>query len=197
MYTSFKFLEQYTTFGTIKDLWENGTHRSQFGLTEFIDSEVYSNKTELISDLSNIFVLVTNDDFPIVNLPKKYYERIQYTNNSYILGYIQLKSNIVFSKINNSFYFIQNMRGRLPNMHITQYMVHSFERLLNFNCTLLPYEITLYTGEYWKECFRIEFGVKTMDELYKMITDAGILEQVDWHGLWMVTGQTKLKGIST
>ena len=64
MYTSFKFLEQYTTFGTIKDLWENGTHRSQFGLTEFIDSEVYSNKTELLSYLSNIFVLVTNDDFP-------------------------------------------------------------------------------------------------------------------------------------
>jgi|TARA_B110000967_G_scaffold79101_1_gene81769 hypothetical protein len=75
-------------------------------------------------------------------------------------------------------------------------MVHSFERSLNFNCTLLPYEITLSTNEYWKECFRIEFGVETIDELYKMIIDAGILEQVNWDGLWSVTGQIKLKGVS-
>lgn len=54
MYTSFKFLEQYTTFGTIKDLWKNGTHRSHFGITEFIDSEIYSKNMDLLPDLSNM-----------------------------------------------------------------------------------------------------------------------------------------------
>ena len=196
MYTSFKFLEQNTTFGTIKDLWKNGTHRSHFGITEFIDSEIYSKNMDLLPDLSNIFVLVTNDGFPLNDISEKNCERIRYTDTSYILGYIQLKSDIILSDINNSFYFIRNMYSRISNYHITQYMVHSFERSLNFNCTLLPYEITLSTNEYWKECFRIEFGVETIDELYKMIIDAGILEQVNWDGLWSVTGQIKLKGVS-
>jgi len=194
MYNTFKFLEKYTTFGTIGELWKNKENLSYYGITEFIDNEIYAKKMELLPDLSNIYVLVTNNDFPLQNISTKHCEGMRYTNMSYILGYIQIHLETKTSKTDstNEFYFIQKMHSRLPTYHITQYMTHSFERAHNFRCTLLPREITIHTRDYWQECFQNEFDIESMDELYKIVTNSGLLDIIQWSGLWTITGKINL-----
>ena len=71
-------------------------------------------------------------------------------------------------------------------------MTHSFERAHNFRCTLLPREITIHTRDYWQECFQNEFDIESMDELYKIVTNSGLLDIIQWAGLWTITGKINL-----
>ena len=173
-------LNKYTTFGKIEHVYENVIEKE--GLFEFVNNVVMNmdmfdehNKNGfgiMLKDLSNIYVLVANKNFPFDKLSSKHKITIDLTKTTenVVLGYIWLCP----WKVNEycvSYHFIRFIDSRIAKLNIAKYMITKYEESYQESTCLFPYEISLGARFYWKNYFTRVYGIKNKEDLDHMIND--------------------------
>jgi len=196
-------LEEFTEFGKIKDIYDSLHDRE--GLFEFVNNVVMNkdmfdenNKNgygNMLKDLSNIYVLVSNKMFPFNKLNSKQRVTIDLkkTKKNFVLGYIWLCPWKIKNEGVVPLQFISFIDSRISGLNIAKYMIEKYEEGDEYNATddevgfLLPFEITMGAKNYWKKYFTEVYDIKNKKELEQIITDYKFKEtDIRWSELMSV-----------
>ena len=196
-------LEEFTEFGKIKDIYDSLHDRE--GLFEFVNNVVMNkdmfdenNKNgygNMLKDLSNIYVLVSNKMFPFNKLNSKQRVTIDLkkTKKNFVLGYIWLCPWKIKNEGVVPLQFISFIDSRISGLNIAKYMIEKYEEGDEYNATddevgfLLPFEITMGAEKYWKKYFTEVYDIKNKKELEQIITDYKFKEtDIRWSELMSV-----------
>ena len=196
-------LEEFTEFGKIKDIYDSIHDRE--GLFEFVNNVVMNkdmfdenNKNgygNMLKDLSNIYVLVSNKMFPFNKLSFKQRVTIDLkkAQKNFVLGYIWLCPWKIKNEGVVPLNFIQYIDSRISGLNIAKYMIAKYEEDGEYNATdgeagfLLPFEVGMGAEKYWKKYFTEVYDIKNKKELEQMITDYKFKEtDIRWSELMSV-----------
>jgi hypothetical protein len=173
-------LEKFTEFGTIKNIYSLYDRK---GLIEFVNNVVINmdifddnNKNGfgiMLSDLSNIYVLISKTLFPFNKLNSKQKVTIDLKNatNNFVIGYIWLSPRKIQNKENNTLQFINFIDSRISGLNIAKYMIEKYEKNCKYKSCLLPFEVSMRAKKYWKKYFIKVYNIKNNKELDQMIND--------------------------
>ena len=170
-------LKKYTEFHKIREIYFN----DRCGLYEFLNNVVmntgcdcYNGNGIMLRDFSDIYVLVSNEDFPFdkFKMNRKITIDLSAAKESFVLGYIWISSSIKKYEGCNSYHFIQFIDTRISGLNMAKYMIEKYE-MMNFNddCILFPQQIVMGAQYYWKKYFMEVYEIKNKADLLKMITD--------------------------
>jgi hypothetical protein len=183
-------------FGKVSDIWSVG-FRSKNGLVEFIknvvmnmdmcDGENKNGYGVMLQDVSNLHVLVSNQDFPFESLSESQNKNINLTaseDKCFVLGYIWTSTNIKRGNASETdFHFIEYIDSRISGLNIAKYMIDLYGDC-NEAC-LLPYNIAYGADKYWKKYFEDEHDIKTKAELKQLIVDCELnSSDIKWNSLF-------------
>ena len=189
-------LEEHTLFGKVSDIWSVG-FRSKNGLVEFIknvvmnmdmcDGENKNGYGVMLQDVSNLHVLVSNQDFPFDSLSESQNKNINLTasdDKCFVLGYIWTCPKIKRGNAGEAdFHFIEYIDSRISGLDIAKYMIDMYGDC-NQAC-LLPYNIAYGADKYWKKYFEDEHDIKTKAELKQLIVDCELnSSDIKWNSLF-------------
>ncbi len=189
-------LEEHTLFGKVSDIWSVG-FRSKNGLVEFIknvvmnmdmcDGENKNGYGVMLQDVSNLHVLVSNQDFPFESLSESQNKNINLTaseDKCFVLGYIWTSPNIKRGNAGEAdFHFIEYIDSRISGLDIAKYMIDMYGDC-NKAC-LLPYNIAYGADKYWKKYFEDEHDIETKAELKQLIVDCELnSSDIKWNSLF-------------
>lgn len=177
-----EILENYTEFGKIKDIYD--TFHDRQGLIEFLNNVVMNNDMfdennsngygNMLKDLSDIYVLVSNKDFPFDKIPSKNIKlKLENNTKNYVLGYIWLCSWTVKYSDCIPYHFIGNIDSRISGLNIAKYMINNYEfhNEEKGEVVLLPFEIDYSASNYWKKYLKDKYKVNNKTELKNMINN--------------------------
>lgn len=193
-----EILENYTEFGKIKDIYDS-VHDKQ-GLFEFLNNVVMNddimdeNNTNgygiMLKDLSDIYVLVSNKDFPFDKISHKNIKlKLKNGKKNYVLGYIWLCPWIIKNPDCIPYHFISYIDSRISGLNIAKYMINAYEFQdeEKGQVNLLPFEIGLSSKNYWKKYFTDEYKVNNKTELKNMINNFKLKDDnIRWNELMSV-----------
>jgi len=183
-------------FGKVSDIWSVG-FRSKNGLVEFIknvvmnmdmcDGENKNGYGVMLQDVSNLHVLVSNQDFPFESLSESQNKNINLTaseDKCFVLGYIWTSPNIKRGNAGEAdFHFIEYIDSRISGLDIAKYMIDMYGDC-NKAC-LLPYNIAYGADKYWKKYFEDEHDIETKAELKQLIVDCELnSSDIKWNSLF-------------
>lgn len=189
-------LEEHTLFGKVSDIWSVG-FRSKNGLVEFIknvvmnmdmcDGENKNGYGVMLQDVSNLHVLVSNQDFPFESLSESQNKNINLTaseDKCFVLGYIWTSPNIKRGNAGEAdFHFIEYIDSRISGLDIAKYMIDMYGDC-NKAC-LLPYNIAYGADKYWKKYFEDEHDIETKAGLEQLIADCELNpSDIKWNSLF-------------
>lgn len=169
-------LKKHTEFRKIKDMYFHDRH----GLYEFLNNVVMNTNNDccnghgtMLSDFSDIYVLVSNEDFPFDKLKLKHKILIDLSvaKESFVLGYIWVKSTITEYEGCCPYHFINFIDTRILGLNIAKYMIEKYEMNSDDGCILFPQEVIKGAQHYWKKYFMEVYEIKNKSDLLKMITD--------------------------
>ena len=189
-----------TEFGTIERIY-NYWHDKE-GLFEFVKNVVMNmNKFDehnnngfgiMLTDLSNIYVLVSNKFFPFDNLKPSQKNSIDLSvaKQNFVLGYIWLSPfnihTVPGATIRNN-YLISYIDSRISGLNIAKYMIHKFRYETDSKRNVLPYEIAYSSAKYWKKYFMETYDIKTKQDLQNMIKEEKLRQDdIRWGELFLV-----------
>tara|TARA_B110000305_G_C19187704_1_gene515118 strand:+ start:124 stop:714 length:591 start_codon:yes stop_codon:yes gene_type:complete len=193
-----EILENYTEFGKIKDIYDS-VHDKQ-GLFEFLNNVVMNddimdeNNTNgygiMLKDLSDIYVLVSNKDFPFDKISHKNIKlKLKNGKKNYVLGYIWLCPWIIKNPDCIPYHFISYIDSRISGLNIAKYMINAYEfqDKEKGQVNLLPFEIALSSKNYWKKYFTDEYKVNNKTELKNMVNNFKLKDDnIRWNKLMSV-----------
>ena len=193
-----EILENYTEFGKIKDIYDS-VHDKQ-GLFEFLNNVVMNddimdeNNTNgygiMLKDLSDIYVLVSNKDFPFDKISHKNIKlKLKNGKKNYVLGYIWLCPWIIKNPDCIPYHFISYIDSRISGLNIAKYMINAYEFQdeEKGQVNLLPFEIALSSKNYWKKYFTDEYKVNNKTELKNMVNNFKLKDDnIRWNKLMSV-----------
>lgn len=187
-------LEKFTEFGKIKNIYNSLYDRT--GLIEFVNNVVINmdifddnNKNGfgiMLSDLSNIYVLISKTLFPFNKLNSKQKVTIDFKNatRNFVIGYIWLCPWEIQNKENNTLQFINFIDSRISGLNIAKYMIEKYEENNKYKISLLPFEVSIRAKNYWKKYFIKVYNIKNNKELDQMINDYNFKEtDIRWDEL--------------
>lgn len=201
-------LDDCTEFGKIVDIYDDD-NKSQKGLFEFLKEVVMNNNMLdernncgygiMLKDFSNIYVLVSKNNFPFhkLSMNQDTYINFKRAKRNFVLGYIWLCPWEKTSFCNTSHY-INFIDTRISNLNLAEYMMHLYEsryetakRILELNnewlCNLLPYEIPFSSAKYWKQHFSDSLCVKTISDVNELIKMHNINpNEIKWNELYVL-----------
>ena len=165
-------LHNVTEFGKVSDIWSS-VFQDRKGLSEFVKNVVMNmdmcdgDNTNgygiMLSDLSNIMVLVSNSNFPFDKLDKSQKRRIDIdsmeSKKYIVLGYIWIHPYRCTNENTDSIpcHLIQYIDSRISGLNIAKYMIAKYEEDGEYNATdgeagfLLPFEVGMGAEKYWKK----------------------------------------------
>lgn len=194
-------LHNVTEFGKVSDIWSS-VFQDRKGLSEFVKNVVMNmdmcdgDNTNgygiMLSDLSNIMVLVSNSNFPFDKLDKSQKRRIDIdsmeSKKYIVLGYIWIHPYRCTNENTDSIpcHLIQYIDSRISGLNIAKYMIDQYENnSVNGGISLLPYEIGFGADKYWKKYFEEEYHIKTVKKLNKLINDCNLTKVgIKWQSLF-------------
>jgi len=193
-----EILENYTEFGKIKDIYDS-VHDKQ-GLYEFLNNVVINddimdeNNTNgygiMLKDLSDIYVLISNKDFPFNKIPHKNIKlKLKNGKKNYVLGYIWLCPWTIKNPDCIPYHFISYIDSRISGLNIAKYMINAYEfqDKEKGQVNLLPFEIALSSKNYWKKYFTDEYKVNNKTELKNMVNNFKLKDDnIRWNKLMSV-----------
>mgnify|MGYP006138553927 FL=1 len=194
-------LHNVTEFGKVSDIWSS-VFQDRKGLSEFVKNVVMNmdmcdgDNTNgygiMLSDLSNIMVLVSNSNFPFDKLDESQKRRIDIdsmeSKKYIVLGYIWIHPYRCTNENTDSIpcHLIQYIDSRISGLNIAKYMIDQYENSsVNGGISLLPYEIGFGADKYWKKYFEEEYHIKTVKKLNKLINDCNLNQVgIKWQNLF-------------
>lgn len=169
-----QYLCKYTEFDTVKNIWQDPLYDRE-GLHEFLHNIVMNmnmfdenNKNGfgiMLPHLSDIYVLVSKNDFPFQSL-KEHNEisiHINPLHKNYVLGYIWISTK------NNNNHFINFIDSRISGLNIASFMIKQYESI--YYCLLLPHEIMLGAAIYWQKYFKNTYNICCKEDLHRFISE--------------------------
>jgi len=188
-----------TEFGTVEQIYT--CWHDKDGLFEFVKNVVMNmNKFDennnngygiMLKDLSNIYVLVSNQFFPFDNLNLSQQNSIDLSSakKSFVLGYIwlsplKIKNDNEYGPDHN---FISYIDSRISGLNIAKYMINEYELEFGEERNLFPYEIASSSAKFWKKYFMEIYDIKTKQNLQNMIKELKFKhEDIKWDELFLV-----------
>lgn len=187
-------LNEFTEFGKVKDIWNDSLHEKT-GLTEFLNNIVmnmnmFDNSNNngygiMLQDLSDIYVLVSKQDFPFNKLKTTHNHSIDLSkaNKNLVLGYIWLCPWKLENKGCVPYHFIKFIDSRLSGLNIAKYMITNYEGN-GKERYLLPYDIGFGARKYWKKYFIETYDINNKNELEQMINKCNLKpSDITWDNL--------------
>ena len=192
-------LKEFTEFGKIKNIYDSLHDRE--ALFEFVNNVVMNmdmydenNKNgygNMLSDLSNIYVLVSNLNFPFnkLNSKQKVTIDLKKANKNFVLGYIWLCPWKIKNDDIVPLNFIQYIDSRISGLNIAKYMIAKYEEDGEYEYDeregyLLPFEVGMGAEKYWKKYFKEVYDINNKKDLDQMITDYKFKEtDIRWNEL--------------
>ena len=179
-------LEEFTDFGKVRDVFR-GCVNDKNALIEFMDNVVMSTNPEragggvgtMLSDLSDIYVLVAHHDFPFDALTSSNEISIDLSaaEKNYVLGYVWLCPLVVHVEGNVPCHWISFIDSRISKLNIAEHMIQRYEECISESeeseVYLLPYEVVWSARNYWKKYFMKVYGIEKQHDLSHMITEFG------------------------
>lgn len=175
-------MNEFTEFGKIKDIWGDSLHDKK-GLHEFLnnvvmnmDSNCNNGWGKMLPDLSNIYVLVSNKNFPFdkLSLNQKHLIDLSVAKKNFVIGYIWLCPWILENEGCIPYHFINFIDSRISGLNIAKYMMAKYENDYDDDDgerLLFPFEIIISAKNYWEKYFINEYGITNKYELEQMITE--------------------------
>lgn len=188
-------LDEFTEFGKVMDIWNDSIHDRK-ALQEFLNNVVMNMDKncnngfgKMLSDFSNIRVLVSNKDFPFdkLTLNQKISIDLSVAKKNFVLGYIWLCPWVSKYEGCIPYHYINFIDTRISGLNIAKYMIEKYQE--DHQCEepyeeiiLFPYEVT--NGVYWKKYFMEVYKIKNKTELSQMIIDFEFKEgDIKWETL--------------
>jgi hypothetical protein len=175
-------LEDFTEFSKIKDIWSDCFHDTN-GLHEFLnnvvmnmDEDSNNGHGKMLPDLSDIYVLVSEDDFPFekLTLNQKISIDLSVAKKNFVLGYIWLCPWVLKNEgcipYRIPYHFIHFIDSRISGLNISKYMIEKYEETEE-DKYLFPFEVMYGAEYYWKKYFMEVYNVKNKAELSQMISE--------------------------
>ena len=175
-------LGEFTEFAKVKDIWNDILHDKN-GLNEFLNRVVMNmDKLDdnnngygiMLPNLSDIYVLVSIQDFPFekLNSTHKISIDLSAATKNFVLGYIWICPWKLENEGYIPYHFIQYIDSRISGLNIAKYMIHEYEGECEERL-LFPYEVENGAAKYWKQYFREVYNIKKKNELIQMRIDYG------------------------
>lgn len=170
-------LEEFTEFAEVKDVWKlNDCDHDKYGLHEFLYNvvlNIYSNNGDgkMLSDLSNIYVLVSKENFPFDKLTSNnnISIRLSSATKTFVLGYLWTCPWVLINDGCVPYHFINFIDSRISGLNIAKYMIQKYEEKFAEELYLFPFKIILGSEKYWKKYFVEVYGIYNSAQLYQMI----------------------------
>ena len=188
---------QYTEFAKVKEIWNDIFHDKK-GLNEFLknvvmndtmtDENNHNGHSIMLPDLSDIYVLVSKEDFPFDQLEPTQKKSIDLSmaKKNFVLGYIWLCPWKVENEECVPIHFICFIDSRISGLNIARYMIDEYEGECEERY-LLPYEIDMGAKKYWKRYLMEVYDVKNKKNLQQMMKEIGVeSHDVKWENLYEV-----------
>ena len=181
-------LNKFTEFGKIKDIWGDSLHDKK-GLHEFLNNVVMNTDPncnngweKMLPDLSDIYVLVSKQNFPFdkLSLNQKHSIDLSFANKNFVLGYIWLCPWILKNEECVPYHFINFIDSRISGLNIAKHMMSKYEYDYDYEYDeekeeeerfLFPFEVISSAKNYWKKYFMNVYSIKNKNELEQMITE--------------------------
>ena len=183
-------ISKFTEFGKIKDICWNDSSHDKKGLNEFLTNIVMNNNYEngygkMLPNLSDIYVLISNHDFPFDTLPESHSIDLSASKKSFVLGYIWLCPWILENEECIPIHFINFKDSRISGLNIAKYMIEKYEENDENEAEkcLMPYEVMIGAENYWKKYFMDEYNIKNKIELENMIDEFTLKKDIKWDHL--------------
>jgi len=173
-------LEDFTEFSKIKNFYNDNCH-DKHALREFlnnvvmnIDEDCNNGNGNMLPDLSDIYVLVSNKDFPFKKLTsnQKLTIDLSAAKKNYILGYIWLSPFVIENEGCLPYHFINFIDSRISGLNIAKYMINKYQETEEEK-NLFPFQVISGAKNYWKKYFMEEYEIKNRTELSQMISEFG------------------------
>lgn len=187
-------LEDFTEFSKIKDIWCDCLHDNN-GLREFLNNVVMNDNYDnghgkMLSHLSDIYVLVSNRDFPFekVTTSQQMTIDLSVAKKNFVLGYIWLSPHVIQKDGCVACHFIYYIDSRISGLNIARHMMNKYEddKYLEHGTEryLFPFEVIMSAKYYWKKYFMDVYKTMNKQELLQMMCDYGIdKKDVRWEEL--------------
>jgi hypothetical protein len=187
-------LNEVTEFVKVKDIKYYFDNDKDI-LYEFLNNVVMNmeedccnGKGNMLSDFSDIYVLVSKKTFPFDKLSSNQIISIDLSGpqQNFILGYIWISSCIMkSSELRIPYHFMNFIDSRISGLNITKYMIQKYK--CSEKCHLFPLYIMCTSAHYWKKYFMEEYNIYCKTELFKMITNEYKLTNVniEWKELFL------------
>lgn len=184
-------LNEVTEFVKVKDMKYYFDDDKDI-LCEFLNNvvivESFNGKGNMLSDFSDIYVLVSKTSFPFDKLSSNQIISINSSEaqQNFILGYIWISSCMMKScELSIPCHFINFIDTRISGLNMTKYMINKYED--HENCHLFPLYIMWTSAQYWKKYFMEEHKIHSKTDLFKMITNEYKLTNmnIEWKELFL------------
>jgi len=161
-------LDRITVFAKVSDIW-NDTISDRNGLFEFVKNVVMKEGGgRMLSDLSNMYVLVCTNDFPATTFTNKHSVDLSMVTTTIIIGYLWV-CPIEINDVCDIYHFIKYVDSRIAGLNIAKYMIEKYER--RHHAYLIPLEIVRGSERYWKRYFIANFYIHSIREFMKWIDE--------------------------
>jgi hypothetical protein len=169
-------LEDFTEFSKIKDIWNDCLH-DKHALREFLNNVVMNvdcnnGSGKMLPDFSDIYVLVSNADFPFDKLTLNHKMSIDLSGatQNFVLGYIWVCPWVLKSEGCVPYHFINFIDSRISGLNIAKYMIEKYEEA-GEEKYLFPFEVMGGAEQYWKQYFTEVYQINNQSELSQMISE--------------------------
>jgi hypothetical protein len=184
-------LEDFTKFAKIKDIWNNCLNDKN-GLHEFLNNVIMNGYEKMLPDLSNIYVLVSNRDFPFdkLTINQKNSINLSIAKNNFVLGYVWLCPWVLKNEGCVNCHFINFIDSRISGLNIVKYMIEKYEKDYEDDGEdeeryLFPFEVMSGAEKYWKKYFMEAYRIKNKTDLSQMIIDYKFKQNdIKWENLF-------------
>ena len=172
-------LEDFTEFAKVKTIWNYCNNYDKKGLHEFLNNVVMNMDKNcnngfgnMLPDLSDIYVLISNEDFPFdeLTMNQKISIDLSVAKKNFVLGYIWIDSVVLKYEGCIPYHFISFIDSRISGLNISKYMIEKYEETEEENY-LFPFEIMSGSEYYWKKYFMEVYKIKNKTELSQMISE--------------------------
>jgi hypothetical protein len=184
-------LNEVTEFIKIKDIKYYFDNNKDI-LCEFLNNvvivETFNGKGNMLSDFSDIYVLVSKTSFPFDKLSSNQIISINLSESqqNFILGYIWISSCVMKTReLSIPYHFMNFIDTRISGLNMTKHMINKYKYYEK--CHLFPLYIMWTSSQYWKKYFIEEYKIHSKTDLFKMITNEHKLINVniEWNELFL------------
>jgi hypothetical protein len=173
-------LEDFTEFAKVKTIWNYCNNYDKKGLHEFLNNVVMNMDKNcnngfgnMLPDLSDIYVLISNEDFPFdeLTMNQKISIDLSVAKKNFVLGYIWIDSVVLKYEGCIPYHFISFIDSRISGLNIAKYMIEKYEEQCEEETHLFPFEIMNGAEKYWEKYFMEIYEIKNKIELSQMIIE--------------------------